>query len=59
MGRKMLLEVLQRTRARFVAATCRVSAAAVSQWASGATTPSQRARVVLEERYRIPRAAWN
>lgn len=57
-GRRALLEVLQRTKRVFVAARCCVHPATVSRWASGARTPPESSRRLLEELYGIDRASW-
>lgn len=48
-GRRQLLRALQITTALEVAARCRVTHQAVSQWASGATKPSDPNRKRLAE----------
>lgn len=57
-GRAMLLEVLQRTRAKYVAARCRVSPAAVSKWSSGRSVPSSAKKRALAVNYGIPTDSW-
>lgn len=57
-GRRLLLAVLQRTKARTVAARVDVSAGAVSRWASGRGVPSPPARARLEAAFGIPAASW-
>ena len=58
-GRRALLAVLQRTKAIHVAARCGVAKSRVSEWASGRTRPSLRARVRLESNYGIRAQAWD
>ncbi len=57
-GRRALLFVLQRTKARFVAARVRVSPSCVSEWAAGRKRPSSRARELLEANYGIRHDSW-
>jgi transcriptional regulator with XRE-family HTH domain len=58
-GRYALLAILMRTTGREVARRCRVSPSRVSEWASGRTRPSPRARATLAACYRIPSAEWD
>ncbi len=58
-GRAELLLVLQRTRAEFVAARCRVTAAAVYNWTSGRRKPDDDARMALFTSYGIAPEAWD
>lgn len=57
----MLIALLQRTKAYFVAGRCRVHPSQVSRWASGERAPGPRARELLERGsgYGIPAAAWD
>lgn len=48
-GRRQLLAALQILSETEVALRCGVSQSAVSRWASGLTTPSEKARVALRE----------
>lgn len=57
-GRRLLMRVLQLHTATAVARVCRVTQPAVSQWAIGITRPCERARLVLEVRYKIPPESW-
>jgi hypothetical protein len=50
--------VLQLHTATAVGRVCRVTHQAVSQWAIGITRPGERARAVLETRYKIPPESW-
>lgn len=58
-GRRALVAVLSRTKAAYVAATCRRSVSSVSEWASGRKRPNRAARAALEERYRIRADSWD
>lgn len=58
-GRDALLSVLTRTTGRAVAERCRVSPSRVSEWASGLTKPSARARQALSRNYRIRPGEWD
>lgn len=53
-GQRALIALTQRTRAADIAARCGVSKSRVSEWVSGITTPSERARVRLHQSYGIP-----
>ena len=57
-GRRLLMRVLQLHTATAVARVCRVSQPAVTQWKCGHTRPSERVRLVLETRYKIPPESW-
>lgn len=57
-GRRMLRKLLQHHTATAVGRVCRVSRPAVTQWALGTKRPSERAREILETRYKIPPEAW-
>lgn len=57
-GRRLLQRVLQLHTATAVARVCRVTQPAVTQWAYGITRPGERARTVLETRYKIPPESW-
>ena len=57
-GRRALQRVLQLHTATAVARVCRVTQPAVTQWAYGITRPGERARAVLETRYKIPPESW-
>lgn len=57
-GRRALQRVLQLHTATSVARICRVTKQAVSQWAHGIKRPGERARDVLETRYKIPPESW-
>jgi ribosome-binding protein aMBF1 (putative translation factor) len=59
LGRRALLNVLQRTVGVEVAARCRVSPSCVSEWASGQARPSKRAQRALERIYGIAESAWS
>lgn len=58
-GQHLLGAIIQRTRQRDVAARCGVHESRVSEWMSGVTTPSDRARAKLWAVYQIPVAAWD
>ena len=57
-GRRLLIALLQRTKARAVAARCSVQPPAVSKWASGYQRPAPRARRELESNYGIAASLW-
>ena len=57
-GRRQLLRVLQLHTATAVGRVCRVTQPAVTQWAIGVTRPSERVRLILETRYKIPHWSW-
>lgn len=57
-SRKMLVRVLQRTNAEFVADRCGVHKSQVSRWASGETAPLPEHRKILEDNYGIPADRW-
>jgi transcriptional regulator with XRE-family HTH domain len=59
LGRRALLDVLQRTVGVEVAARCRVAPSRVSEWASGRACPSLRARRALARIYGIAERAWS
>lgn len=58
-GRRSLLAVLQCTTAREVAARCGVVSSCVTRWVSGAATPSDVPRALLESIYGISQGAWD
>lgn len=58
-GRAALLEVLQITKARYVATRCRVTTSSVYHWASGRWRPSPEARRLLAANYGIPEGSWS
>lgn len=58
-GRRVLLAVLQRIRAREVALRVHVTPAAVSWWTSGRYRPSTRSRALLERHCRIEARLWD
>lgn len=58
-GRRALLAVLQITKGRFVAARVPCARSRVSEWASGRTTPSARARAKLFASYGIAPESWD
>ena len=57
-GRRLLQHVLQHHTTTAVGRVCRVTQPAVTQWAYGITRPGERARAVLETRYKIPAESW-
>lgn len=58
-GRALLVAILQRTKAHFVAARCRVTSPAVSQWVTGWRKPGVWARRALDISYGIPADSWD
>jgi transcriptional regulator with XRE-family HTH domain len=58
-GRRLLLAVLSRTTAEYVARRCRVTRGAVYQWTSGRNNPGPRARRALHHSYQIPPESWS
>lgn len=57
-GRRLLQRVLLVHTRTEVAAVCRVSRVAVTQWALGTTSPRDEKRMILMTRYKIPAGAW-
>lgn len=57
-GRRLLLAVLRRTKQAALAKRCKVTQQAVSLWAVGYRTPSERARRALFRNYQIPEKTW-
>lgn len=55
-GQRRLAEL--DAKASEIAAVCRVSRPAVSQWKAGKKVPAPAARELLEKRYGIPRITW-
>lgn len=58
-GRRLLIALLNITTARDVAARLRVQHPCIANWSSGYRSPNERARVMLEQNYGIPRDAWS
>lgn len=54
----MLIRVLQRTNAEFVAARCGVHKSQVSRWVAGETEPLPEHKVALMRSYGIPLESW-
>lgn len=57
-GRRLLQRVLLVHTRTEVAAVCRVSRVAVTQWSLGITSPRDDKRLVLMTRYKIPAGSW-
>jgi hypothetical protein len=58
-GRQKLLQVLNRTTVRYLAARCQVSQNAVYNWVSGRHSPKDLQKKYLFQIYDIPLESWN
>lgn len=58
LGRRALIALFVRTKARYIAARCGVSLSAVYNWRAGIRRPNQRAKRALTVNYGIPCCAW-
>jgi transcriptional regulator with XRE-family HTH domain len=57
-GRALLVALVQRVRARTVAARCRVARSTVSMWIAGTRTPSATSKKALVVHFGIPVESW-